>query len=517
MYHKSFNNSVILPALILMGLITHTTHAQILTRRDTPKSVPIPNIIPGIQDGDPTVRVEQPLGRIPLNDDVKDAYLQNTLLTILGKYPGIEKLNVDVSMGVVTVSGLVRTSDMVDRIGDFIKQIEGVKLVLNLLQSADNHQSSIHRLSIRINEMGNWFQRYWLSFLVAMGVILLAIFLNKSLARYGESIIAQEGPTPLSKTLMISLISRSIPLASSLMVIALMDLSDPFFSFFGVAGVLGITMGFAFQQIGENFIASIFLGMRRPFQVGDYIEIQGYRGFVNSLNARSTNILTLDSHLIRIPNSTIYKSIMVNQSASPCRREMVELKVTSYHTTIATAQHLMTSIMMKHPAVLTQPPPRVLIEELLPDGILLKAYYWVSTKRVDRWLLASQLRLAFKVAFMEASIPIDGSAGVSAVSLSFETAPNKLPEASIQTLLNPEIRSEPLLSTPDSTITTKSSDPDARAVSDFAMSSEALNDPVTEFINNQCVKVDGRETFFTSVYNVKEQIPNRGDFDKNSQ
>ena len=231
MYHKTFNNSVILPALILMGLITHTTHAQIPTRSDTPKSVPTPNIIPGIQEGDPTIRVEQPLGRIPLNDDVKDAYLQNSLLTILGKYPGIEKLNVDVSMGVVTVSGMVRTSDMVDRIGNFIKQIEGVKLVLNLLQSADNHQSSIHRLSIRINEMLNWVQRYWLSFLVAMGVILLANFLNKILARYGESIVAQEGPTPLSKTLMFSLISRSITLASSLMVIALMDLSDPFFSF----------------------------------------------------------------------------------------------------------------------------------------------------------------------------------------------------------------------------------------------------------------------------------------------
>ena len=84
MYHKTFNNSVILPALILMGLITHTTHAQIPTRSDTPKSVPTPNIIPGIQEGDPTIRVEQPLGRIPLNDDVKDAYLQNSLLTILG-------------------------------------------------------------------------------------------------------------------------------------------------------------------------------------------------------------------------------------------------------------------------------------------------------------------------------------------------------------------------------------------------------------------------------------------------
>lgn len=38
MYHKFFNNIVILPALILMGLITHTTHAQILTRAAIPQN-----------------------------------------------------------------------------------------------------------------------------------------------------------------------------------------------------------------------------------------------------------------------------------------------------------------------------------------------------------------------------------------------------------------------------------------------------------------------------------------------
>ena len=44
--------------------------------------------------------------------------------------------------------------------------------------------------------------------------------------------------------------------------------------------MVGLAVGFAFRDITENFIASILLGIRRPFRIGDYIEVAGQAGVV---------------------------------------------------------------------------------------------------------------------------------------------------------------------------------------------------------------------------------------------
>ena len=466
--------------LMSILFITHSAVAQVAGKTDTSKTGSSAVVVPGNQPADPSIRVEQPAGQITLNDDITDASLEKTLTSILSKYPGLDQFQVSASTGVITLSGRVRTNEMVDRIGEFVRQVEGVRLVINLLQSKNINQTSIDRLLTRLGEMARWIQRYWLSLIVALGVILFAQFLNALLWRYVLVVMSKDSQTPLSKTLILSLGSRMIPIAAFLLAITLMDMTGPFFSFFGVAGVLGITMGFAFQQIGENFITSIILGLRRPFQVGDFIEVDGYSGFVKSLTTRATNLLTLDSHLVRIPNSTVYKSILINQTAAPNRREMVELKITSYQVSISTAQRLMTSIMMKHPAILNQPTPR--------------------------------LRLAFKVALIEAGIPLDGSAGVSAISLSFENQNHQEIIKNQAVSIIPESPSTGLRPTPEP-IQNNASDPDSEAIQNHTAMSEATYDSLSEFIQKQFVMTEGRESLYTLIFPTKHLFVDQDDQD----
>ncbi len=53
-------------------------------------------------------------------------------------------------------------------------------------------------------------------------------------------------------------------------------------------------VGFALKDIGENFLAGILMASRRPFRIGDLIEVQGMRGRVKKMSLRETNIKTLD-------------------------------------------------------------------------------------------------------------------------------------------------------------------------------------------------------------------------------
>jgi hypothetical protein len=191
---------------------------------------------------------------------------------------------------------------------------------------------------------------------------------------------------------------------------------------------------------------------------------------------------------------------------------MVELKITSYQVSISTAQRLMTSIMMKHPAILNQPTPRVLIDALMPDGIVLKAFYWISAKGVDRWLLASQLRLAFKVALIEAGIPLDGSAGVSAISLSFENQNHQEIIKNQAVSMIPESPSTGLRPTPEP-IQNKVSDPDSEAIQNHTSMSEATYDSLTEFIQKQFVMTEGRESLYTLIFPIKHLAVDQDDQD----
>ena len=71
-------------------------------------------------------------------------------------------------------------------------------------------------------------------------------------------------------------------------------------------------IGFALKDIGENFLAGILLAFKRPFKVGDTVDINGIRGVVLNLNLRDTQIKTPDGKDVFIPNATIIKNPLVN-------------------------------------------------------------------------------------------------------------------------------------------------------------------------------------------------------------
>jgi hypothetical protein len=167
--------------------------------------------------------------------------------------------------------------------------------------------------------------------------------------------------------------------------------------------LVGLAVGFAFRDITENFIASILLGTRRPFRIGDYIEVAGQAGVVKSLNTRATVLVTLEGKQIRIPNNVIYKEILINSSASSTSQGTFDVLI-PYEASTTAAIAAITQAISDQEGVLRDPPPRVLVEALETNGIRLRAYYWVPVEGVDGLKLLSDLRLKSKVALQQAGI-----------------------------------------------------------------------------------------------------------------
>ncbi|HET8830308.1 MAG TPA: mechanosensitive ion channel domain-containing protein, partial [Pelobium sp.] len=60
------------------------------------------------------------------------------------------------------------------------------------------------------------------------------------------------------------------------------------------AGASAVVLGFAFKDIGENFIAGFILAFSRPFNVNDTVMISDVFGKVKALELRYTKIKTFD-------------------------------------------------------------------------------------------------------------------------------------------------------------------------------------------------------------------------------
>lgn len=145
----------------------------------------------------------------------------------------------------------------------------------------------------------------------------------------------------------------------------------------GGTGLIGIIIGIAFRDIAENFLASILISMQRPFQAGDLVTIADHQGFVQKVTTRGTIIVTLDGNHIQIPNATIYKSIIRNHSANPNGRLDFIIRI-GYDDSMEKTQEIVLKVLREHPAVLTDPEPLILVEELTAAGINLHAYFWIN-------------------------------------------------------------------------------------------------------------------------------------------
>ncbi len=342
-------------------------------------------------------------GPINLKDRVADDTLQRFLARFLPKYPGVRNVNVAVDQGVVTLQGRVDDDDSRDEITDVVRRVEGVLLVLNQMNIDDEVMTAWEVTAQEVKKLGDYLARKWLLMLLALSIVGVSMGLARLFAANAETLLAPFVPNALLRSVVGSLISGLLAIGGILLALGAMRLTQAVLSILGLSAVVGLAVGFAFRDITENFIASVLLGMRRPFQIGDYVTVAGQSGVVKSLNTRATVLVTLEGNHVRIPNAVIFKEIMVNSTASPFSRNTFDVVIPNSASTVA-AIDAITRALSEQKGVLHDPPPRALVEALEPDGVRVRAYLWAPTQGVDWSQLLSDSKLKAKVALQEAGI-----------------------------------------------------------------------------------------------------------------
>jgi len=92
-------------------------------------------------------------------------------------------------------------------------------------------------------------------------------------------------------------------------------------------GILGLTLGFALQDVASNLMAGLLIELHHPFRVGDVIATNDFVGQVTRITLRDTEIAQLDGQIVIVPNKEIFNKPVVNYSSSSRRRVDFEIKV----------------------------------------------------------------------------------------------------------------------------------------------------------------------------------------------
>jgi len=143
-------------------------------------------------------------------------------------------------------------------------------------------------------------------------------------------------------------------------------------------GITAVVLGFAFREIGENFLAGFSLAFSRPFEVGHLIQSGDVQGVVRGIELRSTHVRTADGRDIFIPSSLLFKQPLVNFTRDGLRRPSFTVGI-SYQDDSERARTLLLAEVRATPGVLDDPEAYVRLSGFTPQYVEMEAGFWVNT------------------------------------------------------------------------------------------------------------------------------------------
>lgn len=154
-------------------------------------------------------------------------------------------------------------------------------------------------------------------------------------------------------------------------------------------GLTAVMLGFAFKDIGENFLAGFLLAINRPFNTDDVIETGGIMGKVRSIQLRNTHIRTADGCDVFILSAQLFTKPLHNYTLDGLRRGSFTVGI-DYADDIQKALDLLLEVTKSTRGVLKSPAVGTSVKGFNSNYVELQVFFWINAK--DQELSLSRIR-----------------------------------------------------------------------------------------------------------------------------
>ncbi|MDD3746079.1 MAG: mechanosensitive ion channel [Anaerostipes sp.] len=163
-------------------------------------------------------------------------------------------------------------------------------------------------------------------------------------------------------------------------------------------GSAGVAIGLALQGSLSNVAGGVLLLILKPFQVGDYILVEGSgcEGTVVSLDIFYTKLETVDNRVIVVPNGTMANSNLINNTKQ--EKRLIDLKIgVSYESDLSKVKQMIFHVLEQEERLILPEETKVFVNELGDSAVMLGVRAWVKTEDYMpvKWHLLEQIKLKF--------------------------------------------------------------------------------------------------------------------------
>ncbi len=195
--------------------------------------------------------------------------------------------------------------------------------------------------------------------------------------------------------------------AGVFVALGLLGLDKTVTSLLAGAGIIGLALAFAFQDIASNFMSGVLLSIRRPFEVGDLIETNDQFGPVQEINLRATHVRTPEGQIVILPNKNVLQNAIVNYSRT--RRRRIDLACgVAYGDDLEEARRLAVEAVESLEVRDKSRDVELFYNEFGGSSINFELRFWMDfgAKQADYLAVQSEAIIAIKKAYDEAGITI---------------------------------------------------------------------------------------------------------------
>lgn len=323
-----------------------------------------------------------------------DARIAARLADIYANVPSLADVTVEVSGGVVSLGGSAPDNAALARAEAIAAGVEGVVTVEN----------SIERdVSVNVGEQARGLQDRLADFLRMLPLIGTAALVALGIGAIGY-LLASFGafwrrvtPNAFLAELIASALRFVFVLGGIVIALDMLGAGALLGAVLGGAGVIGIALGFAMRDTIENYVASLMLSLRQPFRPNDWVVIDAHEGRVVRLTSRATILMTLDGNHLRIPNSQVFKAVILNYTTNPQRRFDFVLGVDA-DDDVEAARVLGRETLTSLPFTLAEPAPEVRVADVGDSNVQLRFLGWVDQRNTDWYRARSRAIITVKAA-----------------------------------------------------------------------------------------------------------------------
>ena len=177
--------------------------------------------------------------------------------------------------------------------------------------------------NIIVDKLIQWteqFAKLLPNFVLAVIVLVIFLFFGKLARNISEKLLNKTLRNRSLSSLVSKVIYIIVITIGAFVALGLLNLDKTVTSLLAGAGIIGLALGFAFQDIATNFIAGFFMAVKRPFKFGQVIHCEGHSGVIKRIGIRTTEVTSFQGQEVIIPNKMLFQNPLINDSENIYKR-----------------------------------------------------------------------------------------------------------------------------------------------------------------------------------------------------